>query len=88
MIPDFPENCYLHRYQVQELVNYLVRNQPDEERAASIRPFQEALASTEGQKPLSEDVERRRKILVMILTSITGLGHGQEKGVWISVDLC
>ncbi|KAJ3807992.1 PCI domain-containing protein [Lentinula aff. lateritia] len=67
--------------QVQELVNYLVRNQPDEDRAASIRPFQEALASIEGQKPLSEDVERRRKIFVMILNSITGLGHGQEKEI-------
>ncbi|KAJ4479179.1 hypothetical protein J3R30DRAFT_3475092 [Lentinula aciculospora] len=67
--------------QVQELVNYLVRNQPDEERAASIRPFQEALSTVEGQKPLSEDEERRRKIFVKILSAIKGLGHGQEREI-------
>ncbi|GAW01027.1 pci domain-containing protein [Lentinula edodes] len=43
--------------------------------------FEEFKNCTEGQKPLSEDVERRRKIFVMILTSITGLGHGQEKEI-------
>ncbi|KAJ3899321.1 PCI domain-containing protein [Lentinula edodes] len=67
--------------QVQELVNYLVRVQPDKERAAFLHRFKEALTGTEGQKPLSEDGERRRKIFAMILSSMTGLGlgHGREE---------
>ncbi|KAJ3996966.1 PCI domain-containing protein [Lentinula boryana] len=67
--------------QVQELVNYLVRTQSDEERAASIRPFQEALTTIEGQKSLSEDEERRKKIFSMIISAIKGLGRGQEKEI-------
>ncbi|KAE9409790.1 PCI-domain-containing protein [Gymnopus androsaceus JB14] len=67
--------------QVQELVNYIIRNQPEEDRAASIRPFQDALATPEGQKPLSADEERRRKIFVMVLTEVKGLGDGQEKEI-------
>ncbi|KAJ3984236.1 PCI domain-containing protein [Lentinula detonsa] len=67
--------------QVQELVNYLVRTQSDEERAASIRPFQEALTTAEGQKSLSEDEERRKKIFSMIISAIKGLGRGQEKEI-------
>ncbi|KAJ3980007.1 PCI domain-containing protein [Lentinula detonsa] len=67
--------------QVQELVNYLVRTQSDEERAASIRPFQEALTTAEGQKSLSEDEQRRQKIFLMIISVIKGLGRGQEKEI-------
>ncbi|KAJ3719491.1 PCI domain-containing protein [Lentinula raphanica] len=67
--------------QVQELVNYIVRNQPDEERIASIRPFQEALITPDGQKPLSEDPDRRKKIFSMIISTIKGLGHGHEREI-------
>ncbi|KAJ3739827.1 PCI domain-containing protein [Lentinula detonsa] len=67
--------------QVQELVNYLVRTQSDEERAASIRPVQEALTTAEGQKSLSEDEQRRQKIFSMIILAIKGLGRGQEKEI-------
>ncbi|KAJ3783178.1 PCI domain-containing protein [Lentinula aff. detonsa] len=67
--------------QVQELVNYLVRTQSDEERAASIRPVQEALTTAEGQKSLSEDEQRRQKIFSMIISAIKGLGRGQEKEI-------
>jgi translation initiation factor 3 subunit M len=64
-------------------VNYIVRNQSDEDRAAFIRPFQEALKTGEGQKPLEEDVERRKKIFSMTITEVKGFGDGNEKGVFL-----
>jgi translation initiation factor 3 subunit M len=62
-------------------VNYIVRNQSDEERAAFIRPFQDVLKTAEGQKPLEQDEERRRKIFAMAIKEVKGFGDGNEKGV-------
>jgi translation initiation factor 3 subunit M len=62
-------------------VNYIVRNQSDEERAAFIRPFQDVLKTAEGQKPLEQDEERRRKIFAMAIKQVKGFGDGTEKGV-------
>ncbi|KAF5393126.1 hypothetical protein D9757_001224 [Collybiopsis confluens] len=56
--------------QIQELVNYILRNLPDEERAAAIRPFQDALAATD-----------EKKTFAMVLEKIKGLGDGQEKEI-------
>jgi translation initiation factor 3 subunit M len=67
--------------QIQELVNYIVRNRSEDERAALIRPFQDALKTEEGKQPLSEDEDRRRKIFSMVLAHVKGLGDGSEKGV-------
>lgn len=64
-------------------MNYIVRNQSDDERAAFIRPFQEALKTGEGQKPLDEDEERRKKIFAMAITEVKGFGDGNEKGVFL-----
>jgi translation initiation factor 3 subunit M len=61
-------------------VNYIVRNQSDDERAAFIRPFQDALKTGEGQKPLEQDDERRKKIFAMAITEVKGFGDGNEKG--------
>lgn len=58
----------------------MVRNQSEEDRAAFIKPFQGALRTGEGKKPLEEDVERRQKILSMVLSQVKGLGDGSEKG--------
>ncbi|KDQ64446.1 hypothetical protein JAAARDRAFT_28075 [Jaapia argillacea MUCL 33604] len=67
--------------QIQELVNYLTRGRSDEERLAFIQPFQDALRTPEGGKPLGEDVERKRKIFAMVLAEVKGLGDGSEKEI-------
>jgi translation initiation factor 3 subunit M len=65
----------------------LVRNRPEEERTAFIRPFQDALRTEEGGKPIEEDEDRRRKIFDMVLCEVKGLGDGTEKGVLKAIDL-
>jgi translation initiation factor 3 subunit M len=55
-----------------------VRNK-SEERGAFIRPFQDALKTTEAQK-LEENKEKRRKIFSMVLKEVKGLGEGSDKG--------
>ncbi|KZP06729.1 PCI-domain-containing protein [Athelia psychrophila] len=67
--------------QIQELVNYVVRNQPDEDRAAFIKPFQETMKTTDGQQSLENDPDRRRKIFTMVSSQIKGLGEGSEKEI-------
>jgi translation initiation factor 3 subunit M len=67
--------------QIQELVNYVVRNRSEEERASFIRPFQDALKTEEGKKPIEEDEVRRKKIFSMVLTEVKGLGEGSEKEI-------
>ncbi|KAJ7068720.1 PCI domain-containing protein [Mycena amicta] len=64
--------------QIQELVNYIVRHRPEEERAVFIRPFQDAL---KGNKPLDEDKQRRRKVFSMVLAETKSLGEGSEKEI-------
>lgn len=61
-------------------MNYVVRHQSDEDRAAFIKPFQDALKNEAGQKLLEEDINRRRKIFTMVLREVKGLGDGSEKG--------
>lgn len=61
-------------------MNYTVRNRSEEDRTAFIRPFQEALKTDSGQKPIEDDDERRRKIFLMVLNEVKGLGEGSEKG--------
>lgn len=67
--------------QIQELVNYVVRNQPDEDRAAFIKPFQEALKTEDGKESLENDPDRRRKIFTMVSSQVKGLGEGSEKEI-------
>ncbi|KAL0580738.1 hypothetical protein V5O48_001296 [Marasmius crinis-equi] len=67
--------------QIQELVNYIVRTRPEEERATFIRPFQDALKTESGQKPIEEDEDRRRKIFSMVISEVKGLGDGSEKEI-------
>jgi len=75
-------------------VNYTVRNRSEEDRTAFIRPFQEALKTDSGQKPIEDDDERRRKIFLMLLNEVKGLGEGSEKGailsshIIVSADFC
>ncbi|KAI1796046.1 PCI-domain-containing protein [Ganoderma leucocontextum] len=67
--------------QIQELVNYLARALPEDGRPAYIQPFQESLATPEGQKPLDEDEERRRQVFASVLSEVKGLGDGSEKEI-------
>jgi translation initiation factor 3 subunit M len=61
-------------------VNYIVRNRSEEERGAFIRPFQDALKTEDGRKPIEEDENRRKKIFAMALAEVKGLGDGSERG--------
>ncbi|KAF7352413.1 Eukaryotic translation initiation factor 3 subunit M [Mycena venus] len=67
--------------QIQELVNYIVRNRSEEERSAFIRPFQDVLKTEPGKKPLEEDDNRRRKIFSMVVVEVKTLGDGSEKEI-------
>ncbi|KAJ7129261.1 PCI domain-containing protein [Mycena epipterygia] len=67
--------------QIQELVNYIVRNRAEEERTAFIRPFQDVLKTEPGKKPLEEDDNRRRKIFSMVVVDVKSLGDGSEKEI-------
>ena len=63
--------------QVQELAEYLARSKPEEERAAFLKPFQDAI---QGDLPIAEDEGRRKKALSMLLGEVKDLGDGTEKG--------
>ena len=65
-------------------MKYVVRHQSDEDRAAFIKPFQDALKTDEGQKLLEDDINRRRKIFLMVLREVKGLGDGSEKGAYLA----
>ncbi|KAF8530925.1 hypothetical protein JB92DRAFT_2854313 [Gautieria morchelliformis] len=67
--------------QVQELAKYLARPQSEESRATFFRPFQDALAPAEGQASLSEDEEKRRNVLKLVLSQIKDLGEGNDREV-------
>ncbi|PPQ68277.1 hypothetical protein CVT26_006193 [Gymnopilus dilepis] len=67
--------------QIQELLTYLARNRPEEERAAFISPFQNALRSEEGKKPLDQDEPRRKLIISKLLEEVKGLGEGTDKEI-------
>ena len=52
----------------------------DEERTAFIRPFAEALATPESEKPFAESPQRRRKVVEQVLVEVKGFGEGTERG--------
>ncbi|KAF7792843.1 hypothetical protein EIP86_003944 [Pleurotus ostreatoroseus] len=65
--------------QIKELVEYLTQGQSDEEKAAYIQPFINALAIPEGQKPFAEDAARRKQVITLVLKEVKGLGEGTER---------
>ncbi|KAH8830307.1 PCI-domain-containing protein [Flagelloscypha sp. PMI_526] len=62
--------------QVQDLVNYIVRNKAEEERSAAIQPFQESLRAE-----YSDEQEKKRKVIKQILDKVSGFGEGNEKEI-------
>ncbi|KAJ2917498.1 hypothetical protein MD484_g2913, partial [Candolleomyces efflorescens] len=67
--------------QILELVTYVARSRPEEERAAFIAPFQDAVKTEEGKKPIEEDEERRKSVLKSVLQQVNGLGDGSENEI-------
>lgn len=68
--------------QVQDLVNYLVRNKPEEERTSGIQPFQESLRAE-----YKDPAEKKRKVIKQILDKVSGFGEGNDKGPLVSVSI-
>ncbi|KAF5333713.1 hypothetical protein D9611_002702 [Ephemerocybe angulata] len=60
--------------QILELLNYVARSRPEEERASFIAPFQESLKSV-------EDDSSKKAVLKSVLKEVNGLGEGSEKEV-------
>ena len=73
--------------QILELVSYIVRNRPEDERNSFVGPFQNALKSGEGKKPIEEDESRRKLIISKVLADVKGLGEGSDKGGVYFVNL-
>lgn len=69
--------------QILELLSYIVRNRSEEERTNFVGPFQNALKSGDGKKPIEEDETRRKLILSKLLQEVRGLGDGTDKGVLV-----
>ncbi|KAL6309844.1 PCI-domain-containing protein [Sparassis latifolia] len=67
--------------QIRELVVYLARGHPEEERASYIQPFQDVLTVADNEKPIEEDEDRRRKVLTMVVSEVKGLGDGTDKEI-------
>ncbi|KAF8806297.1 PCI-domain-containing protein [Phlegmacium glaucopus] len=67
--------------QILELVAYIVRNRSEDERNTFVAPFQNALKSAEGKKPIEEDENRRKLIISKVLADVKGLGEGSDKEV-------
>lgn len=69
-------------------MNYLARSISEDGRAAFVQPFQDAVTTPEGQKPIEEDEERRRKVLGSVIEQVKGLGEGSEKGTSSALVSC
>ncbi|PCH40893.1 PCI-domain-containing protein [Wolfiporia cocos MD-104 SS10] len=75
----FAEGTYAE--QIRELVDYIARSRPEEERPAFVQPFVDVLETTESQGPIEEDEARRKKVLTMVLGEVKGLGDGSDKEI-------
>ena len=67
-------------FQILELVTYLARSLPEDQRQAFVQPFRDALATAEGQTPLEQDEERRRGAVRRVLEAVKDLGDGSDRG--------
>ncbi|KAI0638546.1 PCI-domain-containing protein [Trametes polyzona] len=67
--------------QILELVNYLARSVSEDGRAAFIQPFQDAVTTPEGQKPIDDDEDRKRSVLSTVVEQVKGLGEGTDKEI-------
>ncbi|OCH95934.1 PCI-domain-containing protein [Obba rivulosa] len=65
--------------QIRELVDYLVRSVPEEERSDFVQQFDAVISTPEGGKPIEEDEERRRAALTKVVLETKRLRDGSEK---------
>lgn len=63
------------------MVKYLARPENEESRLHFIKPFQDALVTADGQTPLADDENRRKRIVELLVAEIRGLGDGNERGI-------
>jgi translation initiation factor 3 subunit M len=76
----FPQT-HVSVIQILELVEFIARSLPEDDRPAYIASFKDVLKTEENQIPLEEDENRRRAILARLLGEIKQLGEGNDKGV-------
>lgn len=57
-----------------------MRGLPEDERSATVSRFKDALKTPDGQKPLADDVQRKKEVFSMTIGEVKGLGDGSEKG--------
>ncbi|EMD40431.1 hypothetical protein CERSUDRAFT_111031 [Gelatoporia subvermispora B] len=65
--------------QVHELVDYLARSVPEEERTEFVQSFDAIVSTPEGGKPIEEDEERRRATVTKVVHETKRLREGSEK---------
>jgi translation initiation factor 3 subunit M len=67
--------------QIQELVDYATRSNPEDERATALQSFRDITKPTEGAKPIEQDQERKRNALTFVLDQTQSLGDGSEQEI-------
>ncbi|KXN92352.1 Eukaryotic translation initiation factor 3 subunit M [Leucoagaricus sp. SymC.cos] len=67
--------------QILELVEFVARSRPEDERGTYIASFKGDLKIEEDQKPLEEDTSRKRAVFVKLLGEIKQLGEGNDKEI-------
>ncbi|EKM79917.1 hypothetical protein AGABI1DRAFT_99540 [Agaricus bisporus var. burnettii JB137-S8] len=67
--------------QILELVEFIARSLPEDDRPAYITSFKDDLKTEESQTPLEEDEDRKRAMLVRVLDEIKLLGEGNDKEI-------
>jgi translation initiation factor 3 subunit M len=75
--------------QIEELVDYLARGYPEEEREIFIASFRDVLKTKklegDNEEPVElseEEISRRRNVVSMVITNVKGFGDGSEKGMY------
>jgi len=67
--------------QILELVVFIARSHPEDERTPFIASFQDDFKTEEGKTPLEEDQVQQRAILSKLVGEIKQFGEGNDKGV-------
>lgn len=83
-------SALLKAKQTQEIVEYIARTRPEEERSAFKQPFADAFKQAEGQKPIAEDEGRRQQVISQVVDALNGLGEGSDRGTpsFTLLNLC
>lgn len=66
--------------QILELVEFIAKGHPEDERPAFIASFKDDLKVEEGKTLSDEDDSRRKATLLRLLNKINQLGEGSDKG--------